>query len=570
MPHIQFKKQLATELKKRCQLAQNEEDILKEFTTPPNIELGHIAFPCFKFAKEHKKNPAVIAKEFSEKFYNSAFKAKEAGPYINFKFPLKEFYKTVSSQIAKSKQAYGGQDSAPNQKIIIEYCSPNIAKRLGFQHIRSTLIGNTLANIYKHLNYNVTRINFIGDWGTQFAKLLAAYEKWGDSNLLSLKDIPSSMEHLLSLYVKFHKEIEENPEYEKLSSLYLQKLEKKDPKAFALWKLIRQISLESMQHVLTRMHVNFDVIEGESEYIDSIEKTLTEIKQKAKAEISDGAWIVKVEGSEVPALIQKKDGTTLYLTRDIAAALQRKQTYNFDKMLYVVSEQQKLHFQLLFSVLKKMGETWSTECEHVSFGTVFFGEDKLSTRQGNVLFLESVLNEAKKRALELCLEKNPELPNKEEVAEQVGVGAILFGELTTHRQRDFEFKWEHILTFEGETGPYIQYTLVRCNSLLEKLKSPKIITESPAEWVLEEEGLLSTLSRFQESLLQCVEENEPFYLTKYLSELAKAFNRFYYKVPVIQCTNSELQLMRISLVLMTKQVLENGLNLLGIECPQEM
>jgi arginyl-tRNA synthetase len=239
-------------------------------------------------------------------------------------------------------------------------------------------------------------------------------------------------------------------------------------------------------------------------------------------------------------------------------------------MIYVVSEQQKLHFQLLFAVLAKMGESWANKCEHVSFGTVFFGEDKLSTRQGNVLFLESVLNEAKKRALELCLEKNPELPNKEEVAEKVGIGAILFGELTTHRQRDFEFKWEHILTFEGETGPYIQYTVVRCNSLLNKISSPKITSDFSTEWTPEEEALLSSLSRFQESLLQVVKENEPFYITKYLSELAKAFNRFYYKVPVIQCTNNELKLMRISLVLMTKQVLENGLKLLGIECPQEM
>jgi arginyl-tRNA synthetase len=322
------------------------------------------------------------------------------------------------------------------------------------------------------------------------------------------------------------------------------------------------------------MHIRFNHIEGESHYVPQIERTLEEVKTKAQARLSEGAWIVEVEGIQTPALVQKKDGTTLYLTRDIAAAIDRFQRFHFEKMYYVVGGQQQLHFQLLKGVLKKMGYEWADNCEHLHFGTVLFGSEKMSTREGRVIELDGLLKEATALALVECTQKNPDLPNKEQVAEMVGVGAVVFGELSAHRTRDIEFDWKSVLALDGETGPYVQYSAVRCQSLMEKARAKGETAGGPFEYsqelAIEEEALILALARFRQSLHDVTRENEPYHLTHYLIDLAKTFNRFYYKHPVLQATDADQRRMRLNLVQATGQALMNGLNLLGISCPKEM
>lgn len=555
--------------------------IESELNTPPNLELGHLAFPCFKLAKLFRKSTDVIAKEIAEKFNGAADRgpgnptAAVAGPYVNFKWDLRWLFADTLGAIAREGARYGGDSTGEGKAVLVEYCSPNIAKKLAFQHIRSSLIGNTLANVYEMLGYSVERINFVGDWGTQFARLLAAFELYGDEAKLSA-DTATAMAHLFELYVRFHKEAEHKPELLEKASVCLQGLEAADPRLTALWKRIRDISLATAEATLKRMNVRFNLVEGESLYVPAIAKTLETVKEKANAKLSEGAWIVEVEGLSTPALIQKKDGTTLYLTRDIAAAIDRFERFRFHRSLYVVSEQQKLHFQLLFGVLEKMGHSWASRCEHVSFGTVLFGAEKMSTREGRVIFLDDILDEAKRLALAECTAKNPDLPDKERVAEQVGIGAILFGEQSANRQRDIEFDWAHILAFDGDTGPYVQYSAVRCRSLLEKAKRERgedgSNLEMPAGYAFatEEEALLVTLARLRMVFHLCARDNEPSHMASYLVDLAKAFNRFYYRFPVLQSSDEGQRRVRLALTRATRQVLVNGLAALGIETPDEM
>jgi arginyl-tRNA synthetase len=575
MPFFELKKQLAVKISQELKLPEVTPEWLEaEFNTPPNVQLGHVALPCFRLAKLLKMPSDKIAKDLTSKIQGAEFSSVPTGPYANFRFNLVSLYDSALSAIFKKKERYGSDSGGNGKKVVLEYCSPNIAKKLAFQHIRSTLIGNTLANVYEFLGYDTKRLNFVGDWGTQFARLMAGVEQWGDKSKISDPNLSAAMDSLFEAYIRFHKEIETNPQHLELSSRCLQRLEEQDPKAIELWKDIRKISLATMDLTLKRMNIKFDLVEGESQYISEIKKTLDEIKKKTDAKLSEGAWIVEVPNLTTPALIQKRDGTTLYLTRDIAAAIDRFQRIHFDHMFYVVSEQQRLHFQLLFGVLKKMGYDWSERCEHISFGTVLFGSEKMSTREGRVIFLDDLLNEAHARALVTCTQKNPDLPNKEEVAEQVGIGAVIFGELSSHRQRDIEFNWEQILALDGETGPYVQYSLVRCRSLLAKAKEKGEVAErirvDGYEFSQEEEVLLLALAKFRSNLMGVIRDNEPFHLTHYLVDLAKAFNRFYYQLPVLQATDPRQRKLRLSLVAGAEQTLLNGLSLLGIRSPQEM
>jgi arginyl-tRNA synthetase len=575
MPFFELKKQLAARISSL--LAHPEltsEFIEPELNTPPNLALGHVALPCFKLSKVLRQASDKIARELAEKANDAGIESVATGPYTNFKFDLKSLYRETLNTIFTQKSAYGSDDFGQARTIVLEYCSPNVAKQLAFQHIRSTLIGNTLANVYDFLGFDTQRINFVGDWGTQFSRLLAGVEQWGERSRINEKDVKASMQHLLEAYVRFHKEIETHPEYGEIASKCLQKLEAQEPKATELWREIRKISLLSMNATLSRMNIRFDLVEGESHYISEIQNTLDLIKRSADAKLSEGAWIVEVAGQNTPALVQKRDGTTLYLTRDIAAAIDRQTRLKFDRMYYVVSEQQKLHFQLLFGVLKKMGFDWADRCEHISFGTVLFGSEKMSTREGRVIILDNLLDEAKAKALEVCSAKNPELANKEEVAELVGIGAVIFGELSSHRLRDIEFDWESILALDGETGPYVQYSLVRCYSLLNKAaeKNETTLAVDPTgyEFSPEEEALLLALAKLRATLRLVIRDNEPFHLTRYLIDLAKAFNRFYYQLPVLQATDPAQRQVRLNLVRGTRVAFENGFNLMGIRSPREM
>ncbi|MCB0417886.1 MAG: arginine--tRNA ligase [Bdellovibrionales bacterium] len=556
-------------------LGEDAAAIEASFGAPPKPEMGHIALPCFTFAKKAGKASNKLAEEICAHLGAKGLRCQVAGPYANISFDLTELYETTLKQVFDKGAQYGADTSGSDQKILVEYCSPNIAKKLAFHHIRSTLIGNVLSNVHKFLGYDTERINFVGDWGTQFCRLMAAFEMWGDKSKLNEKALSASMDHLLEVYVRFHKELEGKPDLLDRVAQIQKRLERGDQGALSLWETIRRISLLAMEQTLKRMHVHFDHVEGESAYLKGIETHLESIKQKAGAEKSEGAWIVQVPEVSTPALIQKSDGTTLYLTRDLVAAMDRFQRFQFDKSYYIVSSQQKLHFQQLFGVLKKMGFEWADKCEHLSFGTVRFGTEKMSTREGNIVILDDLLNQAKELALKECTQKNPTLANKEEVAEMVGIGAIIFGELSSHIQRDIDFNWKHILAFDGETGPYVQYSLVRCYSLFRKATEkgePAAAFAPLGELKLgaEEEVLLLTLARFRSVLHQVVREKEPFYLSRYLIDLAKTFNRFYYQLPILQATDPQLRAMRLNLVKATQTVLENGFSLLGIQCPKEM
>ncbi len=576
MPFSDLKQQLAQQVADRWNHPDLSADwISGEFTIPPSPKLGHIALPCFKASKLLGKNSNELAKELAASLSGPQLMVTAAGPYANFKWNVSALFNQLVERISKDPDQFGGDTSGSGKTVLIEYCSPNIAKKLAFQHIRSTLIGNVLANIHKTLGYRTERVNFVGDWGSQFARLLAAVELWGEPSLLSSSELAKVMDHLFELYVKFHQVSESDPSYVERANKCLQQLEAGDPKTTAVWKKIRDLSLASAQSTLERMHVQFDHVEGESLYISEMPQTLEAIKSKAGARVSEGAWIVEVEGLEAPALVQKKDGTTLYLTRDIAAAVDRYERFEFDRALYVVSEQQRLHFQLLFGVLKKMGYAWASRCEHVSFGTVRFGAEKMSTREGRVIFLDALLNEAKERALLESAKKNPDLANKGEVAEMIGTGAVIFGELSANRTRDIEFDWEQILALDGETGPYVQYAYVRCSSLLDKatekgvLKPLSAVAENHT-FADEEEVLLLTLTRLRSVLHQCVRDSDPVHLTRYLIDVAKALNKFYYQLPVLQATDPVQVEVRLHLVVLTRHVLKNGLGLLGMSCPKEM
>jgi len=574
MPFLDLRRSLAKALESAVgQPGATAESLEAEFSIPPNLPLGHVAFPCFKLAKVLRKSPDRIARDLCDALAMPGVTGTVAGSYANFRFDPGALYGRVSAVILGQGPRYGSDPSGVGKKIVLEYCSPNIAKKLAFQHIRSTLIGNTLANVYGFLGYSTERINFIGDWGSQFARLLAAVELWGDQARLEGAENAEAMQHLFEVYVRFHKEVEGNPALLEHASRCLKSLEAGEPSATERWKTIRTISVASMEKTLKRLNVAFDRVEGESHYIPAIAATLEDIKAKAGAKPSEGAWIVEVEGVSTPALIQKRDGTTLYLTRDLAAAIDRFQRFSFEKSFYVVSEQQRLHFQLLFGVLAKMGVPWAGRCEHVSFGTVLFGAEKMSTREGRVIFLDDLLDEARKLALEECTRKNPGLAGKDEIAEMVGVGAVIFGELSVHRMRDLEFNWEQILAFDGETGPYVQYSLVRCRSLLEKARArgdDEGEVATVPELASEEEALVLALSKFRWALHQVVRDNDPYYLAGYLIDLAKVFNRFYYQLPVLQAQDAGTRTLRLSLVRCTARVLETGLGLMGIGCPPEM
>lgn len=576
MPFLKLRRELAELILKQIpDPSFSAAEIEREFSTPPNIQLGHIAWPCFRAAKTLKQAPGKIAQEIAAKIQSPTVKATATGPYINFRWQSEALFKSTLSTILKEKEAYGKDTSGSGKTILLEYCSPNIAKPLFFHHIRSTLIGSTLANMYLALGYTVERINFVGDWGAQFARLVAAFEMWGDKTILDSKDITKAMAHLLEIYIRFHKELETHPDYADKANVCLQKLESKHAETTVLWEKVRSISIQAMDNTLARLNVHFDHVEGESHYVSGSDKILEDVKVKAKAVLSEGAWIVELDGISTPALIQKRDGTTLYLTRDIAAAMDRFQRFQFAKSFYVVSEQQRLHFQQLFATIKKMGIAWHDRCEHLSFGTVLFNSERMSTREGRAIYLDDVLNESEKLALKECTEKNPSLTDKLSVARMVGIGAVIFGQLSAHKQRDINFDWTQVLAFDGETGPYVQYSHVRCQSILEKARDKKEPFETLADttnyaFANEEDQLVLVLSQFRSVLHQAVQDNEPCHVTRYLIDVAKAYNRFYYQLPVLQATDPQQKHVRLNLVLATQLVLKNGLTLLGIACPKEM
>jgi len=565
---IDFKEELISLLKQHIDSLTHEE-IEKLIEIPPSYDMGDFAFPVFKLAKEYKKAPNIIAKELENKLADSVkFEKIEAvGPYLNFFINKEKLAFEVLNEIREKKEKYGSTDIGKGRKVIVEFSSPNIAKPFHIGHIRSTVIGNSLSKIYKFLGFDVVTINHLGDYGTQFGMLISAYKRWGDKETIEKDPI----RELLKLYVRFNTEAENNSELMDEARQWFKKLEDKDEEALNLWQWIRDISLKEFNKVYDLLNIKFDSYAGESFYSDKMPAVVEEMKEKGLLKESEGALIVDLEPYGMPpALIMKKDGSTLYTTRDIAAAIYRKEHYDFYKNIYVVASQQNLHFKAWIKILELMGYEWANDCIHVPFGMVSLEEGTLSTRKGRVVFLEDVLNTAIEKTKEVIEERNPNLPNKEEVAKQVGIGAVVFQELFNQRIKDYTFSWERTLSFEGETGPYVQYTHARANSLLEKGGYDESYDISYEDLTKEEEtNILRNLYGFPEVIIDSMEKNEPYFITRHILELAKLFNKYYNSTSII-VEDEKLKQTRLSLVYAVKTVIKTGLSLLGIEAPNKM
>ncbi|MSS43830.1 arginine--tRNA ligase [Anaerosalibacter bizertensis] len=547
----------------------DEKEIMSLIEVPPSYEMGDYAFPCFKLAKIFRKAPNLIAEEISNKIQENSYfeKIENAGPYVNFFIDRAVLAETVLEEIKDEKERYGSSNIGKGKTVIVEYSSPNIAKPFHIGHIRTTIIGHALYRIYSFLGYDTVAINHLGDYGTQFGKLIVAYKKWGDRSVIEKDPI----NELLKLYIKFHEEVEKEPSLDNEARKWFKKLEDGDNEATELWKWMREISLEEFNKVYDMLGIEFDSFTGESFYSDKMPKVVEELQNKGLLVKSEGADIVDLEPYNMPpALIRKSDGSTLYITRDIAAAIYRKEHYDFYKNIYVVGSEQKLHFDQWRKIIDLMGYDWAEDCIHVTFGMVRLEEGTMSTRKGRVVFLEDVLKKAVEKTTGIIEERNPKLENKEEVAKQVGIGAIVFQELFNSRIKDYVFSWDKTLSFEGETGPYVQYAHARANSLLKK---GEFSVEDKIDYSLlkreEEIDIIRLLYDFPNIIVNSSEKNEPSFITRHITEIAKNFNRFYHNCPILN-EEEDLRKARLHLVYATKLVLNTGLLLLGIEAPDKM
>jgi len=545
------------------------EELYQMIEYPKHTSMGDFAFPCFRLAKVFRKAPNMIADDLVEKLGNADnFEKIEAvSGYVNFMVDKGVYAKTVIEDVLEEKENYGASTLGEGKNIIVEYSSTNIAKPFHMGHIRSTMIGESLNRIYKYLGYNTTSINHLGDYGTQFGKLIVAFKLWGDRGAIEADPIPE----LLKIYVKFHEEAEAKPELEDEARAWFTKLENNDEEAYELWSWFREVSLKEFNRVYDMLGVHFDSYAGESFYSDKMPAVLAEMREKNIMKKSEGAEIVDLEDYNMPpALVTKKDGSTLYITRDLAAAFYRKNHYKFDKNIYVVGNQQKLHFNQWFKIIELMGYEWAKDCIHVDFGLVGLEEGSLSTRSGRVVFLEDVLNKAVAQTKSIIEEKNPNLENKEDVAKQVGVGAVVFQELSSNRVKDYTFSLEKTLSFEGETGPYVQYTHARACSILRKADVD--YTTDVNYSLLNDDitkDVVRLVSKFNEMVVLSHEKYEPSVVARYAVDVAQSFNRFYHDHPIIT-EDVELTKARVALVKAVAQTIKNALKLVCLEAPEKM
>lgn len=545
------------------------DEIAASIEIPPSYDMGDYAFPVFKLSKIFRKAPNLIAEDLASKFVNSDYfeKIENKGPYLNFFIDKSKLVETVIEEVLSKGDGFGSSKLGEGKTVIVEYSSPNIAKPFHMGHLRTTVIGNALYKIYKFLGFNTIAINHLGDYGTQFGMLISAYKKWGDKEVIEEDPI----NELLKLYVRYNEEAEEKPELKDEARYWFKELENGNQEAYELWSWIREVSLKEFNRVYDMLNIKFDSYAGESFYSDKMQRVLDELNEKNLLEESQGAYLVDLEEYGMPpALIKKSDGSTLYTTRDIAAAIYRKETYDFYKNIYVVASQQNLHFQQWFKVVELMGYEWAKDCLHIPFGMVSLEDGPLSTRRGRVVFLEDVLNKAVESTLEIINERNPDLENKKEVAKQVGIGAVIFQELFNQRIKDYVFSWERTLSFDGETGPYVQYTHARANSLLER-GSFNIGDQVDINLLLSEDeiDIIRMIYDFPGVVMDAMEKNEPFFITRQIVELAKGFNKFYHNAQII-VEDEELRKARLLLTYLVKNTIKVGLGLLGIEAPNKM
>ncbi len=568
---LDLKEEIAKTIAKATEIKQEE---LKSYIEmPKDTKNGDYAFPCFRLAKELKKAPPVIASEIKEKIeINSEIieKVEIAGGYLNFYISKQIITKEVLEKIDQGID-YGKMTIGKGKNIVIDYSAPNIAKPFHIGHLRSTVIGAALYNIYKYLGYNVTGINHLGDYGTQFGKLIEGYKKWGEEYDIDARPI----EELTKIYIRINELCKEDETVLEECRNNFKKLEDKDPYCVELWEKFRKVSLQEFQKVYDLLGSKFDSWNGEAFYADKMQEVIEILEKTGKVVESQGARIIDLEdkGINTPCIIQKTNGSTTYATRDLAAILYRARTYDFDKALYVTSYEQVLHFKQIFEVAKLLGidEKYTNGLKHVSFGMVLLPTGKMSTREGNIVKLEDLLNEAVQRAEKVIEEKNPELEDKKEVARKVGIGAVIFNDLANNRVKDEIFEWDTILNFQGETGPYIQYTYVRTKSVIEKAEKVPELREINLECLQDEysQNIIKLIYNFEDILVQVTNKEEPSILSRYLIDLAKAFSSFYNENKII-CEDKELQDARVYLTYSVGQILKTGAGLLGIEMPNKM
>lgn len=544
----------------------DQEAILNLLEQPKNSDMGDIAFPAFSLAKVERKAPQMIAAEIAEKINSQAFeKVVATGPYVNFFLDKAAISESVIKEIIEKGSDYAQQTEGKEQNITIDLSSPNIAKPFSVGHLRSTVIGDALSNIFKKMGYNTIKINHLGDWGKQFGLLMVAYKKWGSKEAVEANPI----DELLKLYVRINAEIENDPALDEEGRLWFKKLEDGDPEATQLWQWFRDESLVEFNRIYKLLNVEFDSLNGEAFYNDKMDEAVQILEEKGLLEESRGASIVNLDDVELPpAMIKKSDGATLYITRDIATAIYRARTYNFVKNVYAVGQEQSNHFKQLKAVLKKMGFDWSDDMIHVDFGLVTKNRQKLSTRKGNIILLEPTLQEAISRAKAQIEAKNPDLENKEQVAQAVGVGAVKFYDLKTDRRNGYDFDLEAMVSFEGETGPYIQYAYARIQSLLRKADFQPNAQANYSLNDAESWEIIKLLQDFARVIKRASVNYDPSLIAKYAISLAQAFNKYYAHTRILD--ESPERDSRLALSYATAVVLKEALRLLGVEAPEKM
>ncbi len=538
--------------------------------TPPDPKLGDLAFPCFTLARTMRKAPAMIASELADKFAEipEIDRVEAVGGYLNFFYNRGAYAADVVADVLREGADYGASDIGAGKTVVVEYSSPNIAKPFHIGHLFSTAVGSSLSKIYARLGYKVERINHLGDWGTQFGKLISAYKRWGDDEVIKKDPI----NELLKIYVKFHQEAKEHPELEDEAREYFKLLESGEEETTRLWQYFKDISLAEFKRVYDMLGVEFDSYAGESFYSDKMDEAIELIREAGLLTESEGAQVVDLSDMNMPpCIILKSDGATIYATRDIAAALYRYRTYNFDKMLYVVGTPQALHFKQFFEVMRRAGWDWADKCTHVGFGLVKFPDRPLSTRNGDVVLLEDVLNEALAKTREILDQSGADIDDKEDTAKKIGIGAVLYTFLKSSREKDIIFSWDSILDFDGESAPYCQYGYVRAQSILRRADTDYANADLTLLKEDDEYALIKQLADFGASVEAAADKNEPFYINRYVTGVVKQFNKFYNTCPILRSdVDPEIRRARLALTEATATVIKSALALLGIETVEKM
>lgn len=568
---ISYREQIADILAPHIEGMERDE-IAAMIETPADSKMGDYALPCFKLARILRKAPPLIAKSIAEAIGDDQLfeRVENVNAYVNMFVSKEKFASTVVGEVLEKGGDYGRSDVGSGKTVIVEYSSPNIAKPFHIGHIRSTVIGNSIYKIYDFLGYDTVRINHLGDYGTQFGKMICAYRRWGNRDDVIREPIKS----LLSYYTKFHEEAEKDPSLEDEARAIFVKLENGEPEEVELWQWFREESLKEFNRVYDMLGITFDSYNGESFYSDKMPAVVQELKDKGLLVEDNGAQIVKLDKFDLPpALITKSDGSTLYITRDIAAAIYRKNTYDFYKNIYVVASQQNLHFQQWIKVIELMGYDWANDCVHVPFGLVSMEDGTMSTRQGRVIFLEDVLNRAIEQTKDIIIEKNVNTENVEETARDVGIGAVIFNELSNYRIKDYVFSWDKVLNFDGETGPYVQYTHARACSILRNAGDEAVASDGgfDASYITSDSAhrLIKLIYEMPEVIAEAGEKYEPSIVTRHIVDMAQAFNKFYHDEHILVDDEKE-KTAKLALVKAARTAIANGLNLLGMKAPERM